>query len=181
VSCNGRKSQEVARHGFRRAAHSADGGRQGITSGMPFKAISPAATVISNPAGQRFSLPCPPRHRHFERSRPTLFLFPVCTATVRPAIDRPATVISNAAGRRFSFHVCSCKRVGLRREKSLFLSLSLSFSLSLFPQTLPIALHPSRESVHNPTSTGTNSIYLSARRNWCKVQETGPCPASYPR
>src|ERR1700719_3907197 len=30
------------------------------------------------------------------------------------------TVISNEAGRRFFFHVCSCKRVGLRSEKSFF-------------------------------------------------------------
>src|SRR5579859_2983903 len=42
-------------------------------------------------------------------------LHPFCPlATTRP------TVTSNEAGRRFFLHVCSCKRVGLRREKSLF-------------------------------------------------------------
>ncbi|MGB6496694.1 MAG: type II toxin-antitoxin system HicA family toxin [Candidatus Acidiferrum sp.] len=33
----------------------------------------------------------------------------------------PHTVISNVASRRFFLHVRSCERVGLRREKSLFL------------------------------------------------------------
>jgi hypothetical protein len=36
------------------------------------------------------------------------------------ALARTPTVISNGAGRRIFFPFCSCKMVGLRSEKSLF-------------------------------------------------------------
>src|SRR5271157_3522417 len=50
----------------------------------------------------------------------------------------PTTVISNEVGRRFFFHVCSCKRVGLRSEKSLF----SFFPPTKFPSSSPTPAAP---------------------------------------
>jgi len=45
---------------------------------------------------------------------------PVGARYIVPSFSRRhPTVLSNGAGRRLCFHVCSCKRVGLRGEKSL--------------------------------------------------------------
>ncbi len=71
--------------------------------------------------GQRFcsSRGCQTRYTPGRRFCPSL-----ATSSqpkgIPPSADTAYTVISNAASRRFFFHVCSCKRVGLRREKSLF-------------------------------------------------------------